>query len=89
MSEDSDQGNPLLLLCLIEPAAERRPESEDVEVGRRRIFDNPITDGAVVEVTDGLGTLAAIVPAKISVLFAISMYAAYEVTTIGRPARSF
>ena len=54
MPEDGDERSPAPLLCLVEPAAERRPESQDVEIGRRRVLDDRIADGAVVEIADGV-----------------------------------
>ncbi len=40
MPEDGDERRAGLLLGLVEPAAERRPQSQDVEIRRRRELDD-------------------------------------------------
>jgi len=52
MPEDGDERSPTPLLRLVEPAAERWLESQDVEICRRRVLDDRIADGAVVEIAD-------------------------------------
>ncbi len=48
--EDADQRSPGSLFRLVEPATERRPESQDVEIRRRREFDGRVPDRAVEEI---------------------------------------
>ena len=50
MSKDGDERSPGPFLRLIEPAAERRPQSQGVEVCRRRVFDHRGVDGAVEQI---------------------------------------
>ena len=52
--EDGDERSPGPLLRLVEPAAERRPESQGVEIARRRVLDDRVADGAIVEIADGV-----------------------------------
>ncbi len=74
MPEDGDERRPGPLLRLVEPAAERWPQSQDVEIGRRRELDDRVADGAVVEIADrDSGCWPAIVAAKMSGYSAISM----------------
>ena len=58
MPEDGDERSPGPFLRLVEPAAERRPESQGVEIGRRRVLDDRIADGAVVEIAGGVRNAA-------------------------------
>ena len=67
VAENGDERSAAPLLRLGEPAAERGPESEDVEVGRRRVLATAVADGAVVEIADRVRNVAAIVAAKMSV----------------------
>ena len=52
--DDGDERRPGPLLRVVEPAAERRLESQDVEIGCRRELDDRIADGTVVEIADGV-----------------------------------
>ena len=52
--EDGDERCPGPLLRRVEPAAERRPESQDVEIGRRRELDGSTANAAVVEIAGGI-----------------------------------
>ena len=53
MPEDGDQRSPGPLLRRVEPAAERRPESQDVEIGRRRVLGGSTANAAFVEIAGG------------------------------------
>ena len=74
MSQDGDDWSPAPLLRGVEPATERRLQSENVEVRRGRVLDDGVAYNAIIEIAwGGFGMLAAIVPAKMSVYSAISI----------------
>jgi hypothetical protein len=50
--EDGDERCPGPFLRRVEPPAERRPESKDIEIGRRRVFGGSTANAAFVEIAD-------------------------------------
>jgi hypothetical protein len=54
MADDRHGRSAGPLLGCVEPAAARRPESQDIEICRRRELDGAVTNGAVVEVSRGV-----------------------------------
>ena len=72
--EDGDERCPVPFLRRAEPPAERRPESKDLEIARRRVLGGSTVNAAFVEIACwNRNRGAAIVAAKVSVCCAISL----------------